>query len=123
MMGFSPLAVGLLTEIFDSNKISSTAWSKKRQEQFNNIFKDKVINVCNTLKTISLELGYTMAQIAQAWILTKPEVSTIITGSDNRAQLNENLKSLEVDLHKKHIEILDEASNGLHIPLDNFTKY
>ena len=85
----------------------------------NEIFKDKVIDVCNTLKTISLELGYTMAQIAQAWVLSKPEVSVIISGADNTEQLDENLISLEVKLPKQYIEMLNEVSHNLHIPLDN----
>jgi len=119
MMAFSPLAVGLLSGVFDSKKFPSTYWGSKRRKQFDEIFKDKVIDVCNTLKTISSELGYTMAQIAQAWILSKPEVSTIITGADNTEQLDENLKSLEVKLSRKHIETLEQASHNLHIPLDN----
>ena len=119
MMGFSPLAVGLLSGIFDSKKFPSTYWGSKRRKQFDEIFKDKVIDVCNTLKTISLELGYTMAQISQAWILSKPEVSTIISGADNTEQLDENLKSLEVKLPAKYIETLDKVSHNLHIPLDN----
>ena len=117
MMGFSPLAVGLLSSIFDSKKFSSTYWGSHRRKQFDEIFKDKVIDVCNTLKTISSELGYTMAQIAQAWVLSKPEVSTIITGADNTKQLDENLISLEVKLPAKYIETLDKVSHNLHIPI------
>ena len=120
MMGFSPLAVGLLSSgILDSEKFPSTLWGSKRRKQFNEIYKDKVIDVCDTLKTISLELGYTMAQIAQAWVLSKPEVSAIISGADNTEQLDENLISLEVELPEQYIEILNEVSHNLHIPLDN----
>ena len=120
MMGFSPLAVGLLSSgILDSEKFPSTLWGSKRRKQFNEIYKDKVIDVCDTLKTISLELGYTMAQIAQAWVLSKPEVSAIISGADNSEQLDENLISLEVELPEQYIEILNEVSHNLHIPLDN----
>ena len=119
-MGFSPLAVGLLSSgILDSEKFPSTLWGSKRRKQFNEIYKDKVIDVCDTLKTISLELGYTMAQIAQAWVLSKPEVSAIISGADNTEQLDENLISLEVELPEQYIEILNEVSHNLHIPLDN----
>ena len=42
------------------------------------------------------ELGCTTAQLAIAWCLKNPHVSTVITGASRRAQVVENMKALDV---------------------------
>ncbi|MBN1219784.1 MAG: aldo/keto reductase, partial [Anaerolineae bacterium] len=42
------------------------------------------------------ELGCSMAQLALAWCLKNPQVSTVITGASKPAQVVENMKALDV---------------------------
>ena len=48
-----------------------------------------------TLEDLAKELGMPLAQMAVAWCLKNPNVSTVILGASNAAQLRENLGSVE----------------------------
>ena len=55
------------------------------------------------LEGIARELGMPLAQLAIAWCLRNPQVSTVILGASSTSQLAENLASLE------KVEHLDDA--------------
>ena len=65
------------------------------------------------LMNIADELGASMAQLALAWTLKNPHISTAITGSSKPEQIVENMKAIDVvsqlsdDVMKKIEEILD----------------
>jgi aryl-alcohol dehydrogenase-like predicted oxidoreductase len=48
------------------------------------------------LAPIAEELGGSTAQLAIAWILKNPRVSSVITGASRREQLKSNLGALDV---------------------------
>ena len=48
------------------------------------------------LQPVADELGCTLAQMAIAWCLKNPNVSTVITGASRVSQVHENLKAAEV---------------------------
>ena len=48
------------------------------------------------LSALALELGCTTAQLAIAWCLKNPRVSTVITGASRIGQVAENMRALEV---------------------------
>ena len=52
--------------------------------------------IVRQLAPIAAELGGTMAQLALAWCLKNPDVSTVITGASRVEQVHENLQSLEL---------------------------
>jgi len=48
------------------------------------------------LVPIAQELDCTLAQLALAWCLMNPHVSTVITGASQVSQVTENMKALDV---------------------------
>jgi len=58
-------------------------------------------------------LSCTIAQLALAWIIKNPHVSTVITGASKVEQVHENLKSLEI-VKKLTPEIMDEIEKVLN---------
>jgi aryl-alcohol dehydrogenase-like predicted oxidoreductase len=54
------------------------------------------IAVVKKLQPIADDLSCTMAQMALAWCVKNPNVSTVITGASRVAQVHENLKALDV---------------------------
>ncbi len=48
------------------------------------------------LAPIAADLGCTLAQMALAWCLKNPHVSTVITGASRPAQVQENMQALAV---------------------------
>ena len=49
-----------------------------------------------SLVPIAQELGCTLAQMSIAWCLQNPHVSTVITGASRPAQVEENMRALDV---------------------------
>ncbi len=45
---------------------------------------------------VSDDLGVTLAQFSLAWCVKNPNVSTVITGASNAAQVRENMGALDV---------------------------
>jgi len=55
-----------------------------------------LIEKLNALEAIAKELNCTLAQLAIAWCIKNPNVSTVITGASRPEQVEENLKALAV---------------------------
>ena len=51
----------------------------------------KTIGALRELQTIAQDLGGTLAQLALAWVLNNPNVSTAITGASRVEQITESL--------------------------------
>jgi len=64
------------------------------------------------LKPIATKLGCTLAQMAIAWCLKNPNVSTVITGATKPSQVVENFKSLDI-MPKLTPEVLEEIETVL----------
>jgi voltage-dependent potassium channel beta subunit len=94
---WSPLASGLLT-----GKYRSGVPSGSRADLASCAFlRDDLIDpqknaIVAQLQTIANELDCTLAQLALAWALKNPHVSSVITGASHVSQLLENLKATEV---------------------------
>ena len=97
---WSPLASGLLTGKYDDGVPAGTRTSLPGMEWLRDEItgpagKPKIEKV-KRLKKVADELGCTRAQLAIAWCLKNPHVSTAITGATAAAQLRENLGALQV---------------------------
>ncbi|TMI40712.1 voltage-dependent potassium channel subunit beta [Candidatus Bathyarchaeota archaeon] len=94
---WSPLASGLLSGKYNKGvppgsraTLEGYEWLKENVVTPQNIAKAK------QLEPLTKELGCTMAQLALAWCLKNPNVSTVITGASRPEQVNENMKAAEV---------------------------
>ncbi|MFM8370075.1 MAG: aldo/keto reductase, partial [Chloroflexota bacterium] len=54
------------------------------------------LNKVAALEPIANELGATISQLALAWCLKNPFVSTVITGASRVEQVHENMKAGEI---------------------------
>lgn len=94
---WSPLASGVLSGKYDDGVPDG---SRLRQPGYEWI-KDRVATPQNLAKVkqlegIARELGATRSQVALAWCLKNPNVSTVITGATRPEQVHENMKALDV---------------------------
>ena len=99
---FSPLASGLLTGKYDEGipEGSRMAQNERMQERFTDPIRDQVVQ----LKPIAEELNITRAQLALAWILRYPGVSSVITGATQTTHVESNVTAAEVQLSDEIIE-------------------
>lgn len=95
---WSPLASGLLTGKYlegtpEGSRITLEGyeWLKKR---FESEEAQAQLEKVRQLMPVADELGCTLPQLALAWCLKNPNVSTVITGSSKAWQVEENMKAL-----------------------------
>jgi voltage-dependent potassium channel beta subunit len=97
---WSPLASGLLSGKYNNGipegtraSLSGYEWLKER---FEGEEAQRKLDKVRQLVPIAEELGCSMSQLAIAWCLKNPNVSTVITGASRASQVVENMKSLDV---------------------------
>ncbi len=94
---WSPLASGLLTGKYASGVPAESRGSLKSMAWMHESLLDPVKNaIVARLGTVAQDLGCTTAQLAIAWCLKNPNVSTVITGASRVEQVAENMKALSV---------------------------
>jgi voltage-dependent potassium channel beta subunit len=97
---WSPLASGLLTGKYNDGMPAGTRASLPGYEWLREMFEKPETQVkiekVRQLTPIATELGCTMAQLALAWCLKNPNVSTVITGASRASQVTENMQALDV---------------------------
>ncbi|MEW6580084.1 MAG: aldo/keto reductase family protein [Chloroflexota bacterium] len=94
---WSPLASGLLTGKYDDalpedSRLARLDWLRDQW------YKGESIAAIRKLKLVADDLGVTRAQLALAWTLRQPGVSSAITGATKPAQLDETLKAIDLTL-------------------------
>lgn len=112
---WSPLASGILTGKYKDGVPSESrlnrselSWLKER------MLTEKNIQRVRELEVIAKDLNTSMANLAIAWCLKNPYVSTVLTGASKVEQLKENLKSVEV------VDLLtDDVMDRIEDILDN----
>ena len=94
---WSPLASGQLTGKYnDGVPAGSRATVKGYEWLAERIVDQTKIAKVRQLVPIADDLGCTLAQLALAWCLKNPHVSTVITGASRASQVVENMKALDV---------------------------
>ena len=114
VMCYSPLAVGLLSGIYspDEPPPAGTLWARRYREEFDRRMSGATGAVIATLKRLAAALGKTPAQLAVAWLLSHPEVTVAISGSDTIEQLDDTLGGVGWELDPEVRSELDEASRS-----------
>jgi aryl-alcohol dehydrogenase-like predicted oxidoreductase len=73
----------------------------------------RLYRVVDALEAIAAETGRTVPQVAIAWLLARPTVSSVIIGARNEAQLRDNLGAVGWVLTQAQMRQLDEASSTM----------
>ena len=114
---WSPIAQGVLTGKYISGKkapVGSRATDKKSgAEMISRWIRDEVLNAVENLRPVAADAGLTMAQLAVAWVLQNPNVSSAIIGATKPAQVKENVKASGVKLSAETMRAIDKALGKL----------
>jgi voltage-dependent potassium channel beta subunit len=107
---FSPLAQGALTGKYSGGKIpeQSRAGDPKRNRWMGDRLDRDVLDRIDRLDEMASDLGLSMAQLALAWCLRQPGVSSVIIGATRIEQLEENAKASGVELPDTVTRAIDE---------------
>jgi aryl-alcohol dehydrogenase-like predicted oxidoreductase len=111
ILPWSPLAGGFLTGKFERGKppVAGTRLGEKA-ERFARYDLERNWKVLDAVRAIAAELGSTPSAVSIAWLLAKPQVTSVIFGARTIEQLEANLAGAELALSAKHVAALDQAS-------------
>ena len=115
-LAFSPLAHGVLTGKYKAGEAPPPG-SRAASEEMNQFMEsagrhyrsDYLLAAVEELKPIAAELGLTMAQMALAWVLRRPEVASAIIGASRPEQVVDNVRAVGVTLPDEALKRMDEA--------------
>jgi len=109
---FSPLAQGVLTGKYQPGQPapegSRGAIAGVASQFLEPFLQEPVLRAVDRLRPIAAELHITLGQLALAWVLRQPGVSSAITGASRPEQIDENVQAAEVALNTAVLQAIDE---------------
>jgi len=109
---WSPLAQGILTGKYLPGRPpprDSRAASASMGGFLQGRLDDRKLSSVQKLLPIAAELGLSMAQLALAWVLRRPEVTSAIIGATRPEQVEENCKASGVSLSAEVLKRIEDA--------------
>ena len=108
---WSPLGWGRLTGKVRRNQAAPKGSRLDEVAHWGLPVNDELLyKVVDVLDEIAAETGHSIPQIALAWLLTRPTVSSVIIGARNETQLWDNLGAMAVELNSEQLHKREEAS-------------
>ena len=108
---YSPMQKGLLTGAFSRERVASLPANDHRRNdpRFQEPQLSKILALVDQLKPIAEKNGRTVAQLAIAWVLRRPELTAAIVGARHASQVDETARAGDWTLSQEdeqHIEQL-----------------
>lgn len=106
---YNPLAGGMLTgkHTRESEPAPGTRFAANRIYR-DRYWRDVVFDAVDRLREIVRVTPYTMGQVALAWVLARPGITSAILGATSVQQLEETLPATDIVLSPELLEQLDE---------------
>ena len=109
LMVWSPLAGGFLSGKF-TRDTQGEEGSRRTKFDFPPVDKERAFDCVDAMRPIAEAHGVSVAQIALAWLLHRPQVTSVIVGAKRPDQLADNLASTAVALSDDELRALDSVS-------------
>ena len=111
LITWSPLAAGMLTgKITRERKPPESRLAQRDMPLYRFYFNERAFGIVDVLVAAAREAGCTPAQLALAWQLEKPEITSAIIGVRNLAQLEDNLGATTVHVSPEIMTRLEDAT-------------
>ncbi len=111
ILPWSPLAGGFLTGKFEQGKPAQGGTRLgEKAERFARYDLPRNWTIIEAVRAVASETGTTPSAVSLAWLLAKPQVTSVIFGARTIEQLDANLAGADLELSAQHLEVLDKAS-------------
>ena len=108
---WSPLGFGMLTGKYQRGITPSEDHGRLGHAGIGPMFlNDRNFDVAETAQQVAAEVGATSAQVALAWLLSRPGIVIPIVGTRRESQIRDNLGALDIELSDDQLGRLDEVS-------------
>ena len=108
MMVWSPLSEGLPTGKYKRGEQKEEG--RLKMFPFPPFYEERAYDVLDVLTPMAVRKQVSISQLALAWLLHQPAVSSVIIGATKITQLQDNLKSVDVEFSKEELSELNEVS-------------
>ena len=109
VLPWSPLSGGFLSGKYTRDNPNPEG-ARRSGFQFPPIDEARAFDAVDALARIAKEKGTTVAQVALAWLLAQPGVTSIIIGANKMSQLEDNLKAADLELTAAEVEVLSATT-------------
>jgi len=109
LMVWSPLAGGLLSGKYGRNQPGEEG-NRRTAFDFPPVHKERAHDCIDAMRPMAQERDVSVAQIALAWLLHQPQVTSVIVGAKRPEQLADNLAATKVTLNVDEMAKLDAVS-------------
>ncbi len=110
LMVWSPLAGGLLSGKYGRGERPAEAGSRRASFDFPPVDRERADDCIDAMRPIAQGHGVSVAQVALAWLLHQPQVTSVIVGAKRPEQLADNLGATQLSLSAGELSTLNEAS-------------
>lgn len=115
ILPWSPLAGGFLSGKYKRNQpLPAGTRLEKFKDRFARFDSERAWRIIDALEAVAKETESAVPSVALAWLLKKPEVSSVVFGARSIEQLEANARASDVTLSDAHVAKLDEASSFDH---------
>jgi aryl-alcohol dehydrogenase-like predicted oxidoreductase len=108
LLTWSPLAQGVLACRYKDPSNLPEGSRGRLKEVYAERITQKGIEVSFELAKRAKDKGYTVSQLAVAWILNQPGITAVIIGPRNLEQFEELLPSMEIQLNQSDLNFCDQ---------------
>jgi aryl-alcohol dehydrogenase-like predicted oxidoreductase len=109
VLPWSPLSGGFLSGKYKRDDPSPEG-ARRSAFDFPPIDVERGFDAIEALERIANEKGVSVAQVALAWLLAQPGVTSVIVGANKLSQLEDNLKAADLELTTTEIEALSATT-------------
>jgi aryl-alcohol dehydrogenase-like predicted oxidoreductase len=109
LLVWSPLAGGFLSGKFTRDGAVDES-ARRSKFTFPPVNLERMWDVVDRMKEIGARQNASVAQIALAWLLCQPAVTSVIIGARNNSQLRDNLGSVDIKLDDADLQTLNQSS-------------
>ncbi|WP_210490159.1 aldo/keto reductase [Microvirga antarctica] len=110
VMPWSPLAGGFLTGKYSRGNTADTGRLSGANPFGNSKFVDRNWEILDVLQAVARDLDRPAAQVALAWTLSRPGVTSTLIGASRLSQLESNIAAAEIRMTAEQMQRLDTAS-------------
>jgi len=110
ILPWSPLAGGFLSGKFERGKTPTGGTRLGEKDRMSRYDNERNWKIIEAVRAVASETGASCSAVSLAWLLAKPQVTSVIFGARTIEQLDDNIKAADLELAPKHVETLDKAS-------------
>ncbi|HEY4182244.1 MAG TPA: aldo/keto reductase [Kofleriaceae bacterium] len=111
ILPWSPLAGGFLTGKFEHGKPPQKGTRLGEKDTRYKLYDlPRNWKIIDAVRAVATEINQTPSAVSLAWLLAKPQVTSVIFGARDVTQLDANLAAADLELSAAHVKVLDEAS-------------